>query len=217
LLVPVWLSNAEDNPHHPNWLATIYSDDGGGTWKAGAIALRSGGEVVNPNETVAVELANGQVMLNVRSMSARHRRIVITSPDGAGRWSAARFQEELLEPICFGSLVRYGKTSARGPNRLLFVNPDTLERRDGKAVAGQSRDRRNLTVQLSEDDGQSWKRKRVLEAGWSAYADIAVGRDNVIHVLYERGAPDPSRMRTAALTLASFPLRWLLTKDNSQE
>jgi len=210
LLVPVWLSTAETGPHSPNVLATIYSDDHGKTWRPSRIAIMGGGEITNPNETAAVQLANGHVMLNVRSTSKRHRRLVVTSPDGATRWSAPRFQEELVEPICFGSIARYGTTSKRGPHRLLFVNPDNLLRGGQPGEPGQSRDRRNLTVQLSEDDGATWTVKRVLDPGWAGYADINVGPDQAIYVLYERGHPDEPRLRIAALTLVKFPLSWIL-------
>lgn len=209
LVVPVWLSTSETDAHHPNLLATIYSDDHGKTWRRGAIAAKGEGEVINPNETVAVELASGHVMLNVRSTSKRHRRLIVTSPDGATRWSAPRFQEELLEPICFGSIVRYGTTSRKGPNRLLFVNPDNLQRNGQSGEPGRSRDRRNLTIQLSEDDGASWKIKRVIDPGWAGYSDLAVTSDGTIHVLYERGDPALDRFRPAALTLVRFPLAWV--------
>jgi sialidase-1 len=217
LLVPVWLSTSETDPHHPNLVATIYSDDHGKTWRRGAIAVRGGGEVVNPNETAAVQLADGRVMLNVRSMSARHRRIVVTSPDGSSRWSAPRFQAELLEPICFGSITRHGAASRRGPNRLLFVNPDNLLKAGQPGEPGRPRDRRNLTVQLSEDDGITWKVKRVIDPGWSGYADIHVGPDGLIYVLYERGQQEAKSFRPAALTLVRFPLNWLPGRADGEE
>lgn len=217
LLVPVWLSTSETGPHHPNLVATIYSDDHGRTWRRGAIAARGGGEVNNPNETAAVQLADGRVMLNVRSMSARHRRIVLLSPDGSSRWSAPRFQEELLEPICFGSIARHGATSRRGPNRLLFVNPDNLLKGGQSGEPGSPRDRRNLTVQLSEDDGATWKVKRVIDPGWSGYADINVGPDGLIYLLYERGEPEAKSFRPAALTLVRFPLDWLTVRTDGKD
>lgn len=213
LIVPVWLSTATVSPHSPSVVATIYSDDHGRTWRAGQIAIPEGGEVTNPNESVAVELSNGRVMLNVRSTSRRHRRVVVTSPDGATRWSAPVFQEELLEPICFGSIVRHGSLKRRGPNRLLFVNPDNLLRGGQTGAPGQSRDRRNLTVQLSEDDGATWKKKRVIDQGWAGYADIASGPDGWIYVLYERGALGEARFRIAALTLVKFRLSWILEQS----
>ncbi len=210
LLVPVWLSTASVAPHHPSVLATIYSDDHGRTWRPGRIAVMGDGEITDPSEAVAVQLANGHVMLNVRTRSPRHRRLVVTSPDGATRWSAPRFQEELVEPVCFGSIARYGSPSRRGANRLLFVNPDNLLLDGQAAKPGQSRARRNLTVQLSEDDGATWTVKRVIDPGWAGYADINVGPDKSIYVLYERGHPDAQRFRIAALTLVRFPLAWIL-------
>jgi sialidase-1 len=203
LLVPVWLSTSETNPHKPSVAATIYSDDHGKTWKRGDIAVPSQGDVVDPSETVAVQLASGRVMLNARTISPRHRRVVLTSKDGATGWSAPRFQQELVEPVCFGSLVRHsGK-------KLLFVNPDNLLKAGREGAPGQSRDRRNLTIRLSEDDGETWKTQRVIDPGWTAYADLNTGPDGAIYVLYERGEPDPARLRIASLTLVRFPLAWV--------
>jgi sialidase-1 len=174
--------------------ATIYSDDGGKTWKAGDIAVPNTEEFVSPNETAAVELSNGRVMLNVRSPSKAHRRILVSSKDGATGWSHPEFHPQLVEPICFGSMVRLSR------DRILFVNPDNLERADGKNEPGTSRDRKNLTVWLSYDEGKTWAVKRSVEAGPSAYADLAVLPDKTILCLYEtRGS----------LTLARLTLDWL--------
>jgi sialidase-1 len=210
LLVPVWLSTAEGgNAHRPSVVATISSDDHGATWKGGEIAVPNTGEIVNPSETAAEQLADGRVMLNVRTESKAHRRLIVLSADGATRWSAPRYQEELVEPICFGSLVRYGRPNRRGPNLLLFVNPDNLLRGEAPGEPGRSRDRKNLTVHLSEDDGATWKVKRVIDPGWSGYADINVGPEGAIYCLYERGQADQKQLRIAALSLVRFNLAWL--------
>jgi sialidase-1 len=208
LLVPVWLSTSEGgNAHRPSVAATIYSDDGGKTWRRGDIAVAHSGAVVNPSETVAEQLADGRVMLNVRTESTVHRRLIAVSPDGATGWSAPRFQDELVEPVCFGSLVRYGRTSRSGANRLLFVNPDNLLRGGQPGEPGRGRDRKNLTVQLSEDDGATWKIRRVIDPGFSGYADINTGPGGEIYCLYERG------QRVAALTLVRFPLAWVTRRN----
>jgi len=217
LVAPVWLSTADGaNAHHPSVAATIYSDDHGATWHTSEIAIPHDGNTVNPSETVAEQLADGRVMLNSRTESAPNRRVIVTSADGATKWSKPRFQEELVEPVCFGSLVRHGKTSARGPNRLLFVNPDNLLRGGVPGEPGKGRDRRNLTVQLSEDDGASWNVKRVIDPGYSGYADINVGPKGDIYVLYERGRDDPKPPRIGALTLVRFPLEWVLQGEHAQ-
>jgi sialidase-1 len=197
LVVPVWLSPGTGaGAHGPSVASVIYSDDHGKRWRRGDIAVPDTPEWSSPNETAAVELADGRVMLNVRSPSTRHRRIIVTSKDGATKWTRPEFHEQLLEPICFASMARiFG--------RLLFVNPDNLARADGNERPGVNRDRRNLTVQLSDDEGKRWSVKRVVEPGPSAYADLAVLPDGTILCFYEAGRG------TASLTLARFNLEWL--------
>jgi len=130
LVVPVWLSTGEGgNAHRPSVTATIYSDDQGKTWKTGDIAVPCTDEWINPNETVAIELNDGRVMLNVRSESKAHRRLVVTSPDGASNWSTPKFDDALLEPICMGGIVRYHHG---GQSLILFSNPHNLDKAQGK-------------------------------------------------------------------------------------
>jgi sialidase-1 len=88
LLVPVWLSlGTQGNGHAPSVTATIYSDDRGKTWNAGQIAGTDTPEMPSPNETTAVQLNDGRVMLNMRAPSVRQRRIVTFSKDGTTGWS----------------------------------------------------------------------------------------------------------------------------------
>jgi sialidase-1 len=211
LVVPVWISTGTGgNAHRPSVTSTIYSDDHGKTWKAGEIAVPDTPEWVFPNETVIVELADGRVMLNVRSESPMHRRLVTTSKDGATDWSSPRFDEALLEPICMASIVRVSGGKAGEKTRIAFANPHNLERDDGKSAAGKSRDRKNLSVKLSYDEGQTWPVNKTLEANWSGYSDLAVLPDGTILCFYERGSSDgKSSTRTTRLTIAHFNLEWL--------
>ena len=164
LVVPVWISSGTGgNAHRPSVTATIFSDDHGKTWQAGEIAVPCDSKLINPNETVAVELADGRVLLNTRSESKANRRLVTISPDGASHWSAPRFDNALLEPICMAGLIRYSSAATGGKNRILFSNPDNLARADGKDIPGTNRDRKNMTVQLSYDECQTWPVKKVVE------------------------------------------------------
>jgi sialidase-1 len=210
LLVPVWLSRGTGgHAHRPSALTTIYSDDRGKTWHAGAIVASEKMPLTNPNESVAVQLADGRVMLNIRSESKEQRRAVAYSKDGASGWSVPAFHSQLLEPICMASLVRLSAAPAER-NRLLFANPDNLERADGKARPGQPRDRKRLTVKLSYDEGRTWPTSRVLAPGPSGYSDLAVGPDGTIYCFYERGSTDgKSAYRTKYLSVARFNLEWL--------
>lgn len=214
LVVPVWLSlGTGGHAHRPSVTATIYSDDHGRSWQAGAIAVPNTEEFALPNETVIVELADGRVMLNVRSESKHHRRIVVTSADGATGWSAPKFDDALLEPICMGSIVRVSQEGTQDRNRILFANPHNLDRADGKLADGKSRDRKNIALKLSYDEGKSWAVDKVLDAGFSAYSDLAVLHDGTLLCLYEAGKPnpaDPKKQRGyGALTLVRFNLEWL--------
>jgi sialidase-1 len=206
LIVPVWLSTGTGgNAHRPSVTTTIYSDDGGATWHPGSIAVPNTEEWINPNETVAVELNDGRVMLNVRNESTRHRRLVTYSRDGANGWSKPEFDEALLEPICMAGLIRY---AIADQNLLLFSNPHNLEREKG-AVPGKSRDRKNLSIKASRDDGKTWFIHKSLEPGPSMYSDLAVSPTGTIFCFYGRGAK-PGFAGTG-LTLARFNLEWLLT------
>ena len=138
LVVPVWLSTGTGgHAHRPSVTATIFSDDHGQTWQRGDIAVPNTDQWIFPNETVIVELADGRVMLNVRSESLAHRRLVTISPDGATGWSKPKFDDALLEPICMASIVRHSVKPASDKNRIVFANPHNLDRADGKAKDGR--------------------------------------------------------------------------------
>ncbi len=117
LLVPVWLSlGTGGGGHHPSCVATIYSDDGGNSWHAGDIAADTGEEIKDPNETTAVQLRDGRVLLNVRNEAKARRRATLTSPDGTTDWSEIKLDDALYDPVCMGSLVRLAE--GPGPRQL---------------------------------------------------------------------------------------------------
>lgn len=199
LVVPVWLSTGAKG-HGPSVTATIFSDNHGKSWQRGDIAIPDTKKWVTPNETVVVQLADGRVMLNARSLSPENRRVVATSPDGAAHWSKPHFDNALLEPICMASMVRLSQKPVSDKNRILFANPDNLSRSDGKEIPGAHRDRKNLSIKLSYDEAQTWLVNKVLEPGRSAYSDLAVLQDGTILCFYERAK---------LLTIARFNLEWL--------
>ena len=193
LLVPVWLSTGSGgNAHRPSVTATVYSDDGGDTWQAGEIAIPCTNKFVNPNETVAVQRRDGSVMLNARNESSAGRRIIVTSPDGATRWSQPHFQNDLVDPVCMAGLVRY---THAGEDVLLFSNPDTPT------------GRRNVTLRMSRNEGRSWPISRSIEPGFSAYSDLAVTHDGTILCFY--GRSKEVHFAGDRLTLARVHLDWL--------
>lgn len=216
LIVPVWLSTGTGgHAHRPSIVTTLFSDDHGASWKCGEIIAGEVDPLVNPSESVAVQLADGRVLMNMRSEAARHLRGVATSADGATEWTKPSFDEELLEPICMASLCRVSEAnSTGGKNRIVFSNPHYLEKAKGRAEPGKNRDRKNLSIKLSHDEAESWPISKTLEAGPSGYSDLATGPDGTIYCLYERPgvAPDPAG---PSLVFARFNLEWLTDGQDS--
>jgi sialidase-1 len=192
LLAPVWLSlGTGGHAHRPSVAATIYSDDHGHTWRHGDIAVPDGPEFVNPSEGALAQLPSGEVLFNLRTETPARRRTILTSPDGASRWTPPRLHPDLPEPVCFGSLLADPKS-----RRLFFINPDNFE----------NRQRRNLTVRVSRDNGQTWPQKHVVDPGWSGYSDIALTRDGELLCFYERGAAGSNAFQNRFLTLSRLRL-----------
>ena len=204
LLVPIWLSTGTGaGAHRPSAVSVIYSDDHGRTWQRGEMVVNHP-ELVNPSETVAVELANGRVMLNIRhetfNRETRTRlRAVSTSPNGVDQWSPVRLDHQLPEPICMASILRLTKQPDAKKNRILFANPHNPKTTERTTVA----------VKLSYDEGRTWPVMKVLEPGRSGYTDLAVGPEGTIYCFYERGSFDKNHHNTAHLCVARFNLEWL--------
>ena len=163
---------------------TFYSDDHGKTWKLGKASDWG------MNECAVVELADGSLMLNMRSYRGRGRRGVAISRDGGHSWSASADDPTLIEPVCQASLIRHTWPEGERPGRLIFSNP----------ASGKSRHR--LTVRVSNDEGKSWPVGRMLVEGSAAYSSLVALPDGTIGCLLER---DNYRR----ITFARFNLAWL--------
>ena len=199
LLVPVWLSTGTGgHAHRPSCVSVVYSDDHGRTWQRGQIVVAHPNPV-NPSETVAVQLADGRVMFNIRHESKPRLRGVSISPDGATGWSKMIYHKQLPEPVCMGSTVRLTEKPRHKENRILFANPHNPD----------DRRRKNVTVKLSYDEGETWPVARSVEPGISGYSDLAAGPGGSVYCFYERGSVDTSHYRPAHLTVARFNLQWL--------
>ena len=186
----------------------FYSDDHGQTWQLGA-ALPE-----HTDECQVVELAGGELLLNMRSYWGRvakvaerdGKRAVARSSDGGATWEELGFDETLIEPVCQASFIRYTSTEGDGKDRLLFSNP------------ASKTERVKMTVRLSYDEGKTWPVSKLLHAGPSAYSSLAVLADGGIACLYERnGVPGISGASPyETITFARFTLDWLtIGKDST--
>jgi sialidase-1 len=216
IIVPVWLAAGTPSadgrrPHRPSAVATIYSDDHGRTWRNGAFVLISHDDLLNPSETTIAELSDGRILLNLRSESTHHRRLIAYSSDGAAHWTTPIPDEALFDPICAAGLVRY-PASIELPATLLFSNPDSAS-----LFAGDHRGpypRQQLAVRVSFDDGKTWPITKLIDAGSSAYSDLGVTKDGTILCLYESGSINGKEGNIDHITLARFSLQWLSRGEN---
>lgn len=171
----------------------VYSDDHGKSWKIGGIVDNG------TNESTAVELADGRVLINCRNARSGAEvplgRVCAWSKDGGLSFEKAFVDEVLIEPICQAAILRLpGET-----DHVLFSNP-----------ASGKRDK--MTLRLSRDGCKTWSVARVLNQSHSAYSDLAVAQDGRICCFYERGEKNPYQR----LTFAMFNLQWLTESNDCQ-
>jgi len=136
----------------------IASDDHGRTWCLGGVT--QGDEV---NECEVVELADGQLLLNMRNYdrSTPARQIAFSKTGGDG-WYDQRHDAVLVEPICQASIRRIEFPGRDGePGLIAFSNPASTDKRQ------------RMTLRGSLDDGQTWPAELVLYEGSSAYSCLA--------------------------------------------
>jgi sialidase-1 len=209
LLAPIWMSTGTGSgAHRPSAVSVIYSDDHGKTWQRGAL-VAAHPDLVNPNETIALELADGRVMLNIRHETTlrnprRRLRALSFSDNGIDGWSAPRFEEALPESICMASILRLSHPGKDEKSRILFANPHNPK----------TTERKNVALKLSYDEGETWPVMKVLEPGRSGYTDLATNGQGDIFCFYERGSFGKTHFTTAALCLARFNLEWLLDDES---
>lgn len=151
-----------------------YTDDHGKTFKLGETVPLPGS-----NESTAAELSGGRLMMNSRNQAGETKaRIISISSDGGSTWDTTYFDHTLIDPVNQGSLLTIGKKN--GSNVLAFCNAAHKTRRD------------LLTLRISNDDGQTWEKKFLVDksggdkADFTAYSDIVKLNSTSIGVLYER-------------------------------
>lgn len=224
LLVPVWLcipdKSKPGGDHRPSCVATIYSDDHGKTWKRGAIisnngdVAASGDTIVNPNESVVVQLTDGRIMINMRNESSLNRRLISYSADGISDWSKPAFDNDLFEPVCMASLIRVTGRNA-DKSRIIFVNPDSRnDPRETNNTRKVNKPRENITARLSYDEGKTWPVHKTLFSKGSGYSDLAVDKNGMIYCLYEvRNGGDKDWIYR--IIIHRFNVEWLTDRKDS--
>ena len=112
--------------------------------------------------------------------------------DGGMTWSELVTLDDLPDPLCQASIVRFTDQDNHDKSRVLFSN-----------CAGTARE--NMTVRVSYDECKTWTVSKSLYPGPSEYSDLAVSSDMTICCMYLRGVSRPYE----SIRLAQFNLEWL--------
>jgi sialidase-1 len=163
----------------------IVSDDGGVTWSVGFVDRNDGAEI-NANETTVAELPDGRLYFNARNhQGTGPARVHAWSSDGGLTLDAPYAGiPEVTAPGIQGSVL------VLSDGRLLLstpVNPTS---------------RRELTVFVSDDSGESWRAALVVHPGMAGYSDLVLRPDGSIGIFYEAGETSSF----ATLRFATFAL-----------
>jgi sialidase-1 len=156
-----------------------YSKDGGVNWHTSMAA-----DTGSTTESMAVQLSNGDIMLNMRANENATRKgdnngraIAVTSDLGKTWASHAASRSVLNEPVCMASSHKHNYVKNGKPaSVLLFSNPNTKTGRN------------HMTIKMSFDDGLTWPKEHwILLDEWNSfgYSCITSVDKDTIGILYE--------------------------------
>lgn len=149
----------------------LLSDDEGETWRLPKQHDHYDKGQGLFNEAQAVELKNGSVLMNARSLASftPPNRLQAVSHDGGETFQGVRHVPELPQPFngCEGSIV------SAPDGTLYFSGPDSKLARV------------RMTIWSSEDSGASWQRLALLDEGMSGYSSLQWLGDR-LGLLYEQ-------------------------------
>ena len=156
----------------------VYSQDSGNTWKIGT------GARSNTTESQVVELADGNLMLNMRDDRNRTdksetngRAVSITSDYGKTWTKHPSSNSALQEPNCMASLISADLSiSGKLQQVLFFSNPDSKT------------DRNHMTIKASLDGGLTWPNAFQMELNDEkgfGYSCLTMVDQKTIGIVYE--------------------------------
>lgn len=161
----------------------VYSDDDGATWKVSEKAMDGG------DEAKVVELNDGTILLSSRITG---NRLWAKSTDRGVTWGPKNTWAEIWGNACDADIVRYTSIlDGYDKNRILHTLPN-------------AKNRTNVCMWVSYDEGTSWLVKKTICKGQSAYSSITILPDGTIGVYVEEDESVPYKMY-----FLNFSLDWL--------
>ncbi|MBK6284452.1 MAG: exo-alpha-sialidase [Draconibacterium sp.] len=145
--------------------------------------------ILPADESKIVELTDGSWMINSR-VNESGIRFVHTSTNEGKTWKT-KADSSLIDPGCNASIIRYtSKNDGFDKNRLLFSN------------AKMEKERENMTVRISYDEGMTWSEGKTIYTGGSAYSSLTVLKNGDIGLFFEKDEYTEN-------AFVSFSLDWL--------
>ena len=172
-----------------NHAALVHSDDGGRSWRVGALdtwpIAADGTFRQKPSEMTLLERSDGSVHVNGREQDGTdlgHRDHAVSRDGGASFTAPFRAIPDLYTPMVQGSALRLPVSAAAGGrSRTLLASPADPDRR------------RTMTIRSSYDEGRTWEgvdRGARVSTDWAGYSDLVAVSPEVTGLLYEGGAVD---------------------------
>ena len=171
----------------------VYSDDNGLTWQVSERASTGG------DEAKVTELVDGRILMSIRHNGKRWYNI---SSNGGQTWRPnVSSWNDITAPACNGDIIRYTSVNqGHNKNRLLHSVP-----------LGNSR--RDVTVYISYDEGETWPVHKTIVPYSSAYSSLCVLPDGTIG-LYVEENPDGT-MGNYLTAFYNFSLEWLTDGEDT--
>ena len=145
--------------------------------------------IIPGDESKINELSDGSWMINSRVNDSGIRYVHTSSTNGQS-WET-KADSVLIDPGCNASIIRYTSIAdGYDKNRLLFSN------------AKMVKDRKNMTVRISYDEGLTWSEGKTIYAGESAYSSLTILKNGDIGLFFEKDDYTQN-------AFVSFSLDWL--------
>ncbi len=182
----------EDNTREVVCNHAVYSDDNGLTWQVSERASVGG------DEAKVTELVDGRILMSIRHNGNRWYNI---SDDGGVTWQESTSEwTDIVAPACNGDLIRYTSTNnGDDKNRLLHSVP-----------VGSSR--KNVTVYVSYDEGETWPTSRCVVPYNSAYSSLCILPNKTIGLYVEETYQGEGDYCTV---FYNFSLNWLTKGEDN--